>query len=112
MAALSVVDGFSWKQSIGGMWKGKVRVLTGAGQAAEWIAAADIGMTHILGARVQVLGTATGVTTSVVLNARGTGVTEDVNRGDIGIETSGAALVEVEFEGRGNRHIKGRARNA
>lgn len=80
-----------------------VRVTPGAGAADEWIAAADLGMSEV----VAVLGVVPiGATPSLVLpsftkNARGTGVAEGTNLGDLGIEdTAGSVVMEVTVLGK------------
>lgn len=112
MAKLAIIDGSSLKQRIGGLWMVCVRVLTGANQAAEWIGAEDIGLSDIISVKTQVVGATTGITTSYMANARGTGVAEGTNKGDVGIEASASAVVDCQIIGRGNRRVKGRARSA
>lgn len=92
MAALTRVDEVK-TLPIGDRVLKVVRATSGAGANAadEWI---DTGLSTIDAVvSIQVLGTATGVTSTAVRNARGTGVATGVNPGDLGVEFSAATTL-------------------
>jgi hypothetical protein len=78
-------------------------VALGTGSAAEWIAAATLGLswiTSIVG--VVVIGDTTSTSPLAFMkNAQGTGVAEGTNAGDLGIESTDAGInvVEVTVQG-------------
>lgn len=67
----------------------------GTGAADEWIATGLTSIIAVVGCAV--LGTTTS-TTSVAfeINAQGTGVAEDTNHGDLGIEVTDAGINQVQ----------------
>ena len=69
----------------------------GTGAADEYIAAASLGMSFIHAVvGFSVLGATTStVSPSFELNARGTGVAEGTNDGDLGIESTDATINDV-----------------
>lgn len=73
----------------------------GTAQAAEWVVTGLGWIDAVIG--VVVIGATTSATAlSVQLNARGTGVAEGTNPGDLGIETAtaGTNVVEITVVGR------------
>lgn len=82
----------------GRFWDKTFRVTTGAAQATDWIVTGFTSIDTVVGFIVH--GTTpldTG--TTFELNARGTGVAEDTNHGDLGIETEAAEDVTVTVRG-------------
>lgn len=70
---------------------------TQVANAAEWIATGLSKITKVTGHSVH------GATTSgvnFVMNAQGTGVTEDTNPGDLGVEAGAAVQFQVTVRGR------------
>ena len=101
MAALTVTEKTE-RLPLGNLWQRTVRVTTTADAADEWISSEELGMTEIIAVVGTVIHGITAVNgVSVELNARGTGVAEDVNMGDLGIETEEIADVSVTVLGRG-----------
>ncbi len=93
MAALSQTK-VGFRTPVGSYVEQTFKVTTGAGAADEWIATGFKKIIAVVG--VAIIGTAGAAATMVFQkNARGTGVSEDTNPGDLGIENASAVAVEV-----------------
>jgi hypothetical protein len=82
-------------------------VPSGILQAADYVSKDKLGLTRIISAQVQ-LGFANGASRCCMqLNARGTGVAEGTNLGDLGFQVLGSAAQTINFivYGEGRREV-------